>query len=581
MSYIEINGLTYYYPKEQKPVLRDINLQLDKGKILFVVGESGSGKSTLAKCISGAVPNFYGGTIQGSVNIEGQGVIEMDHNTRAREITMVFQDPESQLIMNKVHREIAFGLENVGVKSSEIKRRIWEAMEFSNILDIADREINTLSGGQKQRVAITSAMVYLPNCIILDEPTSQLDPAAAEDVISLIKKINEELGITIIIIEQRIQKWFEIADEILVLSKGKTAFLGNKQEFYNEETNAMQDFLPNYLKICKALDITNMPCGLKEVRKIIEKSSDEYKTPFLEKDSTSREEIIKIENLCCKYEDTLAIKDLSINIKQGEFISILGANGGGKSTFLKALMGLINYSGSIKVLKNSFLNEEDSKTLFKNTIVNFSGEHKEIKKLKIKDIARIIGYVSQNPNDYISKETVYEELKFTLDNYKIVDEGVIEDTLKALDIYKLVDKNPRDLSGGEIQRVAIASILVLRPKILLLDEPTRGLDSKVKAMLGKILLDLNKNGTTIILVTHDVEFASEFCNRFLLMFNGEIVGDGNREEVLGTGIYYTTTINKIFRNRNRGIFTLKDFYLSRAPSNNLKAPLNNLNLKVK
>ena len=224
MSYIEIKDLTYYYPKEAKPVLKNINLQLNKGEILFVVGQSGSGKSTLAKCISGAVPNFYGGTIQGSVSIDGQGIIEMEHSKRALEVTMVFQDPESQLIMNKVHREIAFGLENVGIESVEIKRRIWEAMQFSNILDIANREINTLSGGQKQRVAITSAIAYLPNCIILDEPTSQLDPASAEDVIALIKKINDELGITIIIIEQRIDKWFDIADKILVLSNGEIAF---------------------------------------------------------------------------------------------------------------------------------------------------------------------------------------------------------------------------------------------------------------------------------------------------------------------------------------------------------------------
>ena len=567
MSYIEIKELTYHYPKEQKPVLKHINLQLNKGEILFIVGESGSGKSTLGKCISGAVPNFYGGTIQGSVNIDGQSIVEMQHNKRAREVTMVFQDPESQLIMNKVHREIAFGLENVGIKNSEMKRRIWEAMQFSNILDIANREINTLSGGQKQRVAITSAIAYLPNCIILDEPTSQLDPASAEDVIALIKKINDELGITIIIIEQRIDKWFDIADKILVLTKGEIAFLGNKQELYNEKKEALLDFMPNYLKISKALDIVNMPCGLRETRRAIEAFTYEHKNTLIEQALSSKEEIIKVENLCCKYEDNIVIKALNTSIKQGEFISILGANGAGKSTFLKSLMGLINYGGSIKVLRNSLEPNADSKKPSRNFIESFSGEYKEVKKLKIKDIARIIGYVSQNPNDYISKETVYEELKFTLDNYNIKDYGVIEDTLKALDIYKIMDKNPRDLSGGEIQRVAIASILVLRPKILLLDEPTRGLDAKVKRMLGKILLELNKNGTTVILVTHDVEFAAEFCSRFLLMFNGEIVGDGSRDEVLGRGIYYTTTINKIFRNRNSNIFTLKDFYASEAHLN--------------
>ncbi|MGK0467958.1 ABC transporter ATP-binding protein [Clostridium sp.] len=560
MSYIEIKELSYYYPKESKPVLQNINLNLDRGEILFVVGESGSGKSTLAKCISGAVPNFYGGTIKGNVSIDGSEVTEMEHGKRASEITMVFQDPESQLIMNKVHREIAFGLENIGVESCEMKRRIFEAMQFSNILDIADRDINTLSGGQKQRVAITSAIVYLPNCIILDEPTSQLDPASAEDVIGLIKKINDELGITIIIIEQRIHKCFDIADKILILDQGEITFLGSKQELYNNNKRELHEFLPNYLKIAKALDIANMPYSLREARRAIEEFTYEYKSSSLSENLSNKDELIKIENLSCKYDDNTAIKDLNTSIKQGEFIGIMGANGGGKTTFLKALMGLISYSGSVKVLKDSFESGDGSGKRANNTFVNFSGQYKEIKKLKIKDIARIIGYISQNPNDYISKESVYDELKFTLDNYKIKDYSIIDDTLKALDIYKLKNKNPRDLSGGEIQRVAIASILVLKPRILLLDEPTRGLDSKVKTMLGEILQELNKNGTTIILVTHDVDFAAEFCSRFLLMFNGEIVGDGNRKQVLGTGIYYTTTINKIFRNSN--IFTLKDFAFS-------------------
>ena len=563
MPYIEIKELTYHYPKEPSPVLKDINLQLNKGEILFVVGESGSGKSTLAKCISGAVPNFYGGTIQGSVSIDGKGIIEMKHNKRAREVTMVFQDPESQLIMNKVHREIAFGLENVGIQSSEIKRRIWEAMQFSNILDLASREINTLSGGQKQRVAITAAIAYMPSCIILDEPTSQLDPASAEDVIALIKKINDELGITIIIIEQRIDKWFDIADKVLILSKGEIAFLGNKKELYNERRVELLDFLPNYLKISKALNIATMPHSLRESRRSIEAFKYEYETTMVTQDLSSAKEIIRIENLDCKYEDNLVIKGLSTSIKQGELISIMGANGAGKSTFLKSLMGLISYSGSIKVLKDSLMGDYESKKLSKNFIENFSGEYREVRKFKIKDISRVLGYVSQNPNDYISKETVYDELKFTLDNYNIKDYGVIEDTLKALGMYNLKDKNPRDLSGGEIQRVAIASILVLKPKVLLLDEPTRGLDLKVKRMLGEILLELNKSGTTVVLVTHDVEFASEFCSRFLLMFNGEIVGDGSREEVLGRGIYYTTNINKIFRNISSDIFTLKDFLSSR------------------
>lgn len=529
MAYIEIRNLNYTYPEEKTKTLNNINLEINKGEVLFIAGNSGSGKSTLAKCITGAIPMFYGGTIGGEVLIDGEEITKLEHKKRAALVTMVFQDPERQLVMNKVHREIAFGLENIGVEGKDIKRRVWESMEFSNIMELAYKDVNNLSGGQKQRVAIASALAFLPQCIILDEPSSQLDPSSKEEVVHLIKKINEELGISIIVIEQRINRWFEVADRVVVLKDGNIYFNGSKEEMYNSNDSYIDGFLPTGLRLAKAADVLRMPESFKKTRDALKNINFDVDdlTSYGKGDS-----IIKIKGLCCKYEDNVAIKSMDLIINEGDFTGIIGANGAGKSTLLKAIMGLIKYKGSIKVKDN------------------------EVSRMKTTEIAKIIGYVSQNPNDYISRDTVYDEIKFTLDNYKIKDNGEIEGVLKSLDIYKLRDKNPRDLSGGEKQRLALATILVLNPNILLLDEPTRGLDYEAKQNLGEILIKLKKSGTTIILVTHDIDFSAQFCSNFVLMFNGEVAAKGSTKEVLKDGIYYTTDIYKLLKGKTEDIYTL-------------------------
>lgn len=537
MTYIETKNLSYSYPLENKKALSNISLKVNKGEILLVLGGSGSGKSTLAKCITGTIPNFYGGIISGEITINGKNIREFEHREMAKEITMVFQDPERQLVMNKVHREIAFGLENIGINSLEIKRRVWESLQFSNTMDLAFRDTDSLSGGQKQRIAITSAIAYTPECIVFDEPTSQLDPAAAEEVLSLIKKINDELGTTVVIIEQRLDRWVDVADKIIVLKDGCQSFFGTKEELYNTKEEKNYGYLPIYLKLAKMLRFNKMPRNFKETRALLNNSDVTFEQ--FENKSIQGTSIINASGLSCRYDDIEALKDLNFSINSGEFVALLGANGAGKSTLLKSIVGLMKYSGKLIV-----------------------GD-KEVKRTKLKELAKTVGYVSQNPNDYISKNTVLEEVKFTLDNYEIADNGIIEETLKALDIWKLRDKNPRDLSGGERQRVAIASILVLKPKILLLDEPTRGLDSNVKIALGETLKKLNNMGSTIVLVTHDVEFAAEFCSRFMLMFNGEIVADGDRKNVLSNSIYYTTAVNKLMRDIDDGVFLLKEISVSK------------------
>ncbi|OAA92078.1 ABC transporter ATP-binding protein [Clostridium ljungdahlii] len=535
MSYIEISNLNFTYPLEKHRSLKGINLSLEKNDFLLIAGRSGSGKSTLARAIVGTVPNFYGGTIGGEIKIDGELVNKMSHKERAKKITMVFQDPEKQLVMNKVHREIAFGLENIGADEGVIKRRVYEALQFSGILHLAERDVTSLSGGEKQKVAVASALVYMPSCIILDEPTSQLDPSSAEEMLNLVKKINQELGITVIVIEQRVNRWFDTVDSIAIMNDGTLELFKDKKDFYDNCNERQYMFMPDYLKFFKKLDFNTMPQDFKDARVKILSSSlklkEKDKSVFQENDEA---EVLSVKKMGCKYGSKKVLNNLNFNVKKGEFISIMGANGAGKSTLLKCVMGLKNYEGIIKLYG------------------------KDTSKMNIRQIAKHIGYVSQNPNDYLSKESVYEEVKFTMDNYGIYDEKVIENILKELEIYGLREKNPRDLSGGQRQRVAIATILVLQPDIILLDEPTRGLESGLKYKLGKLLERLNKKGTSIVLITHDTDFASNFCKRYMIMFNGAIVADGDKKQVLGDGIFYTTSMNKLLRDREDSIFTLEE-----------------------
>jgi energy-coupling factor transport system ATP-binding protein len=538
-SYIKIEGLSYSYPEKKGNVLDDINIRISSGEVVFICGDSGSGKTTLGKCITGAVPGFYGGTMEGSVSVNGREISSMEHSERASEITMVFQDPERQLLMSKVHREIAFGLENVGVETSQIKRRVWESMQFCNILDLWDREISTLSGGQKQKVAVAAAISYMPKCIIFDEPTSQLDPLAAEEIITLIGKINRELGTTALIIEQRVERCFDISDKILLLDKGKVCFYGSREEFYSLEGQDWSRYLPIHLRLAKHAGAVEMPTSVKGTRRLIAARAEgaagqPHDEEIMSKDDhrEKKEELLRIKGLNVGFGSGDVIRKLDCSVCRGDFVGIFGPNGAGKSTLLKAVTGLLKYRGSIRV------------------------EGSEVSRYRNRETGRVFGYVSQNPNDYISKDTVYDELRFTLDNYGITDHSSIEEVLKELDLEAVRDKNPRDLSGGERQRVAIASVLVNKPQILLLDEPTRGLDSQLKLKLGKLLSKLNREGTTIILVTHDIEFAAEFCSRYFLLFSGEIVSAGTREEVMSDGIFYTTAANKIFRDIAADIFTV-------------------------
>ena len=535
MGYITAEHLNYYYPEQDFPALNDVSFSLNQGEIFLLLGRSGSGKSTLGKAIAGTVPYFYGGKIAGKISIDGVSLETMEHDRRSRTVSMVFQYPEKQLIFNKVHREIAFGLENIGAPEETIRRRVFEAMQFTGITPLADEEIDTLSGGQKQRVAITSVLAFFPKCIVFDEPISQLDPLAAEEILNLIKKINEELGITVILIEQRTGKCFEIADKVGFIDEGKLDFFGTPSEFLASDDKRFEPFFPETTQLFKKLGASDLPLGLKASKKRIKDFSLSPKRTAEIPAPNVNESVFTIKNLSCGYNEKTVIRDFSSKVRKGECISLLGANGAGKTTLLKTLMGLKKYRGSILL------------------------REKELSKLKQKEVARTVGYVSQNPDDYLTQETVFDELLFTARHLNVENaEKKVHTVLELLELSSYKDRSPKDLSGGQKQRVAIGSALVASPDILILDEPTRGIDTPLKQAFIKLLRELNRKGVTILLVTHDVEFACAVSNRFWILYRGELLADGTKENVFTNGLYYTTAIHKLCKELDPTLFTLEE-----------------------
>lgn len=550
----KIEDLTYYYPDTDQPALKNINLGVKEGEFLLVVGGSGSGKSSLARVLAGLIPDFYGGKCGGKVLFKGVDLHKIDRRTLAREVGIVFQDPEKQLVMTSVEAEIVFGLENMGLQQEEMLRRLAEVMSFLNLTPIRNEFTANLSGGQKQKVAIASVLAMQPKVLLLDEPTSQLDPLAAEEILNLVKRLNEEMGYTIILIEQRLERCFHLADRLLVMEQGQILKDGPPPEVACWEVENYLPFVPPVARFFALCGAPSVPLSVKEGRMVLKKyfpvsslvpSTWERQKPwkyprlFRRKNAQrvpENNKAVEIKNLWYTYPDGKeALRGIDCTLKKGEFVAILGENAAGKSTLLKQMVGLLKPGrGSVTVMG------------------------KDTGKFSVSRLVREIGYLSQNPNDYLFCDTVEEELQFTLYNLKLKNDGVINFVLNKLGIYGLRQINPRDLSAGERQRVALASVLVARPGILVLDEPTRGIDCRLKNDLGGLLSELVSDGTTVIVVTHDVEFATEYAQRAVMMFNGKIVSDGPKHEVLGSSMFYSPQMTRLFRGFSDGVLTIKE-----------------------
>jgi len=554
LSLFKIQNLTYYYPESDSPALRNINLSVEDGELLLVVGGSGSGKSTLARVLAGLIPDYYGGKIGGKVFFQGKELAEFGRRALSTHVGIVFQDPEKQLVMTSVEAEIAFGLENLGLPQEEMFRRVAEVMSFLNLSPVKNEFTANLSGGQKQKVALASVLAMQPRVLILDEPTSQLDPVAADEFFYLIERLNKEMGYTVVLIEQRLERCFHLADRIVVMEKGEILCEGPVGEVALWEAENSLPFIPPVARFFASLRVPSVPVTVKEGRQELKKL-----LPASLKNSHAAEVSAASGGNCCpgarcskkeKCEGTLvevkdvwftypngteALKGVGLEVKQGEFVVIMGENAAGKTTLLKHLVGLLKPArGSVVVMG------------------------KDTRKVSLTELAGEVGYLSQNPDDYLFQDTVEEELLFTLHNLGLEDDGVVDEVLDKLGIACYRNLNPRDLSSGERQRVALASVLVARPKLLVLDEPTRGIDYRLKKELGGFLQELAEEGVAVVVVTHDVEFAAEYSQRVLMMFDGRIVCDGPKAKVLGESLFYAPQMTRLFKDYVDRVLTVEE-----------------------
>ena len=515
---INLTDLSFSYPGSSSPVLNGVNLQIPPGTLTLVTGTSGSGKSTLLRCLNGLVPHFTGGRISGSITVGELNPIASGPEAMANTVGFVFQEPEAQFVFDIVEDEIAFSLENAGLVKDKIESRLNSVCSYLHLESIRAKPIHQISGGEKQRVAVASALVNQPQVLILDEPTSQLDPRSANELLQYVVSLKESLGLTVIIAEHRLERLLPFTDLMIHLEADGQCLIGSPEEILEKI-----DQVPPIITLAKRLHIKPLPLTIGTFPKITF-----HEMPPLPLETKTRTPQISdggldVQDFSVTLEKSLVINRISFILNPGEILALLGPNGVGKTTLLRALIGLIPFEGSL-FLKN-----------------------KPIKENALSEMIQAVGYLPQNPNDLLFAETVLDELKVTLQNHGMErsrDELVQFLTSFGLSSHK--DDYPRDLSVGERQRTALASITVHDPDFILLDEPTRGLDYENKVNLIELFQKWRRQNKGILVVTHDVEFAALLADRVIILEDGNIKFSGDPHEAFHHFPGYRTQTAQIF-----------------------------------
>jgi len=494
MSLFEIEQLTYYYPGTARPALDRMSLLFEEGELVLVTGPSGGGKTTLARALSGLVPHFFGGTIGGRVIYRGNPLDGLDRRALNAEIGVVTQDPEKQILMTRVERELCFGPENLGLPPPEIMRRVMEMAGLLGLSGLLRCRTDELSGGMKQRTVLGAVMAMGARIMILDEPTSQLDPAAADDLRGFLSRARDELGYTILLIEQRLEHCLPMADRVLFIDRGRLNFDGAPRDFCRWATAHAPYVLPHAQRVSTALSPGDTALS----------AMGPHPDPGQQALPARSEPLAELSKVSFTYgSDGPALREVTLAVSQGEVISILGPNGAGKSTLLKIICGILSPSGG------------------KVTVAG-----KEPSRRPNREKAALCGYLSQNPDDFLFHETVFDEVGYTLRNLGRYDDDTVYAALARWGIAHLSGRNPRELSAGERQCVALAAATIASPPLLLLDEPTRGQDGRLNEQTGmRLTAFARERNAAVIVVTQDVEFAAAWSQRIVLLLNGEIIAD--------------------------------------------------------
>jgi len=536
---IEICDLSFSYPGAIRPVLRGVSLQVPEGELCLVIGLSGSGKSTLLRCINGLVPHFSGGSLSGLIRVNGFDPVRLSPREMSQMVGFVFQDPEAQFVVDRVEDEIAFSLENTGIPNEDMEIRMKEVLNLLELSSLRTRRLETLSGGELQRVAIAAALVLRPKILVLDEPTSQLDPHGADEVLQTLMRLNKELGLTVVLAEHRLERVIPYAGQIIYLSEEFPAGLSGKPR----DVLSMVPLNPPLITLGKAFGWDPLPLTVEEAQECVRQSamglpakSIDTLPPRSVENHRVEPAFIQANNVHIRFGATQVLRGVDINLYPGEITVMMGPNGAGKTTLLRSLVGLVP---------------------IQDGCIHVGG--KVIVGRPVAEICQRVGYLPQDPNALLFADTVLEELCITLRNHHfdlsdpINHPGML---LEQLGLKDKADDYPRDLSAGERQRVALGAVMVTHPAALLLDEPTRGLDYGAKLTLLKLLHTWRDEGMAILLVTHDVELAAQAADRIILLENGLVTADGTPRDVLANSITFTPQVAKVFP--DQGWLTVND-----------------------
>lgn len=543
MEILRVEDLTFEHALSKEKALENISFTLNQGEFVALCGATGSGKSTLLRLIKRELAPA--GKRDGKICLFGAPIEELDPVTSASSIGYVMQRPEQQIVTDKVWHELAFGPESLGTPQQVIRRRVAETASFFGISEWFDAKTDELSGGQKQLLCLASVLTGSPELLLLDEPTSQLDPIAASDFISTIRRINRELGITVLIAEHRMEEVLPLADRVIILNERKVVFDGDPRAaaVCAYDIESLSASMPSASRIYCALtsysrkersqfekSITSKcPLGIREGREFIESScfSSEKNLSAMTKsiESTQPEPALEFRNVYFKYAKTMpdVLHDLTFTVFERELFCILGPNGSGKSTALSAAAGLIKpYMGKIKLFGQNI--SAYGVSLRPDTVV----------------------MLPQDVQTCFTQSTVRLELSETAaENF-------------PFDFEAMLDKHPYDLSGGEQQMVALAKATAAHPRVLLMDEPTKGLDAAAKSHLADFLRYLTSSGTTVIVVTHDVEFAADCADRCALFFRGETISVEEKQKFFSSNLYYTTAVSRMARKIDDTLISVND-----------------------
>jgi energy-coupling factor transporter ATP-binding protein EcfA2 len=537
---IRLDHVTYTYPDSPTPAIADVSLEIAEGEFLLVTGPSGSGKSTLLRCLNGLVPHFYGGTLAGQVSILGHDPVAEGPAAMSQLVGLVFQNPEAQCVATTVEEELAFAMENHGLDEATMRQRIEQVLMHLGMSHLRGRRLETLSGGERQRLAIGAVLTLQPRLLVLDEPTSQLDPQGAEEVLHALLRLNRDLGLTVVLSEHRLERVCGHADRLLYLpGPGQPPLLGPPRDVL-----AQMDLVPPLVALAKALGWQPLPLTVKEARGFLAPADSRDQGPGtrvpeeacwplvpcpwpLESTPTPvrppSPAAIQVSGLSFSYNSHPALRGVSLEVGFGEVVALMGANGAGKTTLLKHLVGLLRpREGQVEVCGL------------------------DTRRVPLERLIEHVGYVPQNPDMLLFADTVAGELDFTLRQHgrPAGDYGPLP---HLLGLEEHLQRYPRDLSVGERQRVALAAVLVANPEVILLDEPTRGLDYGQKEALVGFLLAQRAQGRAVLLATHDVELAARCADRVVILGAGAVLVEGPIRQVMTAWPAFSSQVNRLYR----------------------------------